>query len=1048
MMKITKKIVIISLVSLFVLLLLTAGAVFIAVKSLGDVDKYKTKLFENIQKSSGYSLYAEKVSLKPVLKPYLPVNIHRFIVYSPEGEKMFKSTDIDFKISLLPLLKKNVKIYEVSLNRPVIEFDINAENDVEIDTSPIEYNGFNISYDVKNLILNRYKFNIFNGNKKYALEGDRIDISNSDQKNSVRILTQGVLSEEAKELLNYDILLETPMNILNKKQKDSSSKKYIKANITAQKIALGTLREVYGALFKLCGIKTPLLDYKITGTGTFDFDVESDFKTLKSKGVAEIENGEIKHKSIPFNVQKINSKINFENNTINIENAKAFINNNPITLSGKINDRFESDILLNAEGLELKNIFPMISKEIIGDYSANSGVLDFKAALKGKNANDYVVNGDVLIKKLGLSDKLTKLFSDDLKVKFQYSPKKQNYDISSDKVDIKLDKHNFSINKIAAKYDGKDLGFSPSKLNYNNCSLDVEGGIKNVFEKNRELDFTLQGAVNASDLAVEAGKYFKFQSASKGKLPIFAKINGIGDKTKISAKINSDKDNYLSALVIKELLNKPSMLSIIAELNGKDLKIDNISLLNLENIKGLNNFKFTVDKAKKIFVSSGVLNLGEKVSAQDLKIQIPDSMTFSTGLFDGAEVSVKGDITVNGDLNNPKIKGGVILNKLNLLKHNVIIQNADLNFLDNIIKVNIPNLVLEDSQFNLAADVLPKFGEKLYIKYANVSSSKLNLRTLTEMFSDVKTSDIFPGIEVPVDIESGVATINRFSYDYINLNDVTTDFMLRDNVLKLTNAHAGGFDGTIRGNIDFNFLMQILNLDVNGTGINTNKIIQALTDIPSDLTGRTEFEAKLQIKGTTKEQQIKALRGTVKFITNEGQLGILGQFERYLQAQNLLHLGFDNLKREDLCRALKTHNTSYFRRAEGQISFENGYALIDSFKTQGKVMSLLIGGKFNMLNESADLNLLGKISDEIFTDEIVVVPYVNDEIPDILSPNVKNPRGFKVDITGSIDNIRSINSFEWLDSVKPVENDENENIESSSVVPQNYDKYPSFLNDI
>ena len=130
MMKIIKKIIIIFLVSLFVLFLLVGGAAFFAVKSLGDVEKYKAQLFENIQKTSGYSLYAEKISLKPVLKPYLPVNVHRLMVYSPNGDKLFKTTDIDFKIRLLPLLKKQVRIYEVSLTRPVIEFDINSKNEI------------------------------------------------------------------------------------------------------------------------------------------------------------------------------------------------------------------------------------------------------------------------------------------------------------------------------------------------------------------------------------------------------------------------------------------------------------------------------------------------------------------------------------------------------------------------------------------------------------------------------------------------------------------------------------------------------------------------------------------------------------------------------------------------------------------------------------------------------------------------------------------------------------------------------------------------------
>ena len=108
-MKIIKKTIIISLISLFVISILLLGVLAVAIKNL-DIDKYKTLLFENIQKTSGYGLYAEKISAEPSFKPYLPVNVHHFMVYSPNGQKLFKAKDIDFKISLLPLLKKQVRI--------------------------------------------------------------------------------------------------------------------------------------------------------------------------------------------------------------------------------------------------------------------------------------------------------------------------------------------------------------------------------------------------------------------------------------------------------------------------------------------------------------------------------------------------------------------------------------------------------------------------------------------------------------------------------------------------------------------------------------------------------------------------------------------------------------------------------------------------------------------------------------------------------------------------------------------------------------------------
>ena len=418
-MKIIKKIVIIFVLTVVIFSSLASLAVFFAVKNFGDVDKYKDKLFEAIRQSSGYSLYAEKITLNPALKPYLPVNVHHFMVYGPKGEKLFKTGDIDFKIKLFPILKKKIEVYEIELTRPVFELDLKFEGYPEISTKPLEYKGFKLSPDIKNLILKRYKFNIADGRNKYSLEGDKIELQTSELKKSVALLTQGQLFEDKKELLNYDIDFEVPSDIFKRSDRaDFSFKKYIKANIKSDNMALGELKEIYEILFRVLKLKTPFSDYKISGTGSFDFNVESDFKTFKSKGKAEIKNCEINHKTIPFSVKKINSRINFENNNINIETADALINGNPVTLSGKVNDKFESDIKFIAKGIELKNLIPLILKD--NNYIVNSGLADIEAELKSKNADDYTVEGNLVSSKLSLTDKINTVSTDKLNIAFVF----------------------------------------------------------------------------------------------------------------------------------------------------------------------------------------------------------------------------------------------------------------------------------------------------------------------------------------------------------------------------------------------------------------------------------------------------------------------------------------------------------------------------------------------------------------------------------------------------------------------------------------------------
>ena len=151
-MKITKKIVIILVILLLTFLLLVGSIIFLEAKADSYIAKYKAQLFDEIRKSTGYGLYAENISIKPQLKPYLPVKINHFMLYSPDDEKLFKSTEIFFKIKLLPLLKKKINIYEIELNRPVFEFDSKKQQqDFEFELNPVEYNGFKIEYNIRNL---------------------------------------------------------------------------------------------------------------------------------------------------------------------------------------------------------------------------------------------------------------------------------------------------------------------------------------------------------------------------------------------------------------------------------------------------------------------------------------------------------------------------------------------------------------------------------------------------------------------------------------------------------------------------------------------------------------------------------------------------------------------------------------------------------------------------------------------------------------------------------------------------------------------------------
>jgi len=212
-------------------------------------------------------------------------------------------------------------------------------------------------------------------------------------------------------------------------------------------------------------------------------------------------------------------------------------------------------------------------------------------------------------------------------------------------------------------------------------------------------------------------------------------------------------------------------------------------------------------------------------------------------------------------------------------------------------------------------------------------------------------------------------------------------------------------------------------------------------------------------------QMMQSLKGDVTFIVSNGQMGTLGKLENLLYAQNIL--GNNLLKNSlgSISKAVSIKKTGDFRYLKGKMSFLNGWANINTFQTSGPAMSLYVTGKYNLLNNTINASVLGRLSNDVvevlgpigefsvnkllsyipkigqvssaMINEMTIRPIGEklSMLPDLTPKQIGETKAFKVMLNGGIESTNSIKSFKWISN--PTSQEEAQKIEKQNTTPQN-----------
>lgn len=575
---------------------------------------------------------------------------------------------------------------------------------------------------------------------------------------------------------------------------------------------------------------------------------------------------------------------------------------------------------------------------------------------------------------------------------------------------IGIDNINADVTLVNNNIDIKQIGFSIL-----NQPLKFYGTITETAEADLHLtanNLSLKGLI----VAAGQSALLKDNNVNSGTVSMNADIKGRLDKISPIVKIN------LNNIGIK---NVPANITLKAPQSAVDITSDgktfcgsanasNIMLINpaasvsipkvqaniKENEIEITPTPITIDKIKTT-VSGKIKNyLTEKISLHFLTV---------------------GDIksTLSGDLN---------VNK----------QSLNLNYATNEAStIIVPMFDKSKLTFNCNIAILGSMVNPTLKGAINVPTVEI-----PEIPVSLKNIDI----KLNGPILAGSATATNFASGGIKAENIVTDFSMKGENFYLKNLKGTAFDGKIAGNIVYNMANAKTSIDFSGSNMNAQKAAEGAVGIKNALTGVLGFKTKLSLKAVDYDEMMRSLKGNLTFEVKNGAFGSIGRIENMLSANNIVNNAILKTTVNTITKSIGLADTAKFEYINGNLSFLNGWADLKSIKSSGPVLAYYVAGKYNLLNGTTNVTILGRMDAQVVAklgpigefsaDKLLrQIPKFGNLTANIANALTTNPKGenvaaipvlttgsknykdFKVLFNGGLESTSSVKSFKWLTDI-------------------------------
>ena len=295
-------------------------------------------------------------------------------------------------------------------------------------------------------------------------------------------------------------------------------------------------------------------------------------------------------------------------------------------------------------------------------------------------------------------------------------------------------------------------------------------------------------------------------------------------------------------------------------------------------------------------------------------------------------------------------------------------------------------------------------------------------------------------------ILKGSAAVQKFASGGIEAQNLTGDFSLKGDNFYLNNLKGDAFDGKINGNIIYNITNAKTSVEMSGENMNAEKTVRGGVGIKKAISGTLNFNTKLSLTVTDYNEMMKSLAGNLKFNVKNGAFGSIGRLDQLLLAGNIISNSVLKTTTQTLVNNTSLADTAKFDYIDGNLNFKDGWAKIEPIKSSGAMLAYYISGKYNLINGTTNVNLLGRLDAQIVAKLgplgqlsaeklLSYIPNFGSSTAKIVNALTADPKNentdaipaltsgsteykdFKVQFNGGLESTSSVKSFKWLTDV-------------------------------
>lgn len=766
---------------------------------------------------------------------------------------------------------------------------------------------------------------------------DVFDVNLNADFNGAKFTTVGILEPVTKNLSDKNAVYKVDLNT-----KISSMLFSKLLNIVSEQ------NYFYNKSLKFALLNTPIksIDFIFNADGRVKGVVPADFSKTDFSKLSV--NGNFN----PINSQK-SKHISFAKGKYSINGSKILISNSCIKLfgsdiytDGQINSIFKNphaNLKLRANSISLDNIQNVAQltniqafKVLLADFVDYKGVLNLNVDIKRN-----LPYGKLTFHNVSMFNK---------KQQIPLELKSGGVKLAGDK--IFLDAFNINYGKTPFYFDATLKDYLGKKPVFNamystnideisadkiiNPSLTYPLKVKGEIRSKGRIKGDFNNYSVIAYLTLPIGTDITYMGANVGDLQYNREFEAKADFTKNTAKVNSVK--YIKFIPSQN--NKPTPVTMLKASgkvvsSGKNLNFD--------------NFKIVTPNP----VTAKIFNVIFKKSV------------LKQGLFTC-------NLNLNGNVLLPHATGKINFRNINIPLYSTKINDMDCDITKNNINAFIRGKSF-DSDVEITANVRNKQTLPIIVDNLNIKSKKTSLSQLIEGISQLPkgSSDIVPGQPIvlkPKDliIMRGHASVDELELYDIKASDLVSDFSAQNgDILNIENMDFNIADGNVKTKGSFDISSYLFDVFSTVNNCDANLLSKNFLGLENQIFGKVN--AKISLKGKIPEnaQDIKLVSGKVNFSVNNGKMPKLGSLEYLLRAGNLFKSGIMGLTLNNLIEVLTPYKTGEFSAIKGSFDVHSGKISSLEIFSKGNNLSLFIYGGYDIINDNADIEILGRLSKNV-----------------------------------------------------------------------------------